>query len=71
MSMKGKSLVVGSAKVERDLAKVKKYKEMPNKVSSPLSNPYSIDKYMNVLENLDIVSNASYIKALEKIKDLE
>jgi hypothetical protein len=27
------------AKDKRDLAKVKRYKEMPNKVVSPLSNP--------------------------------
>ncbi|KAJ6752836.1 hypothetical protein OIU74_027632 [Salix koriyanagi] len=55
-----------SARAERDLAKAKQYKEMSNQATSA---PYSIDECMDVLENLDDVSDTSYIKALEKFKD--
>ncbi|PNS96515.1 hypothetical protein POPTR_017G120900v4 [Populus trichocarpa] len=55
-----------SARAERDLAKAKKYKEMPEQATRA---PYSIDECMDELENLDDVSDTSYIKALEKFKD--
>jgi len=55
-----------SARAERDLAKAKKYKEMPDQATRA---PYSIDECMDELENLDDVSDTSYIKALEKFKD--
>jgi hypothetical protein len=42
---------------------------MPNKATSLLSNPFSIDECTDALENFDDVSNASYITALEKFKD--
>lgn len=42
---------------------------MPNKATSLLSNPFSIDECTDALENFDDVSNATYITALEKFKD--
>jgi len=44
---------------------------MPDQARSSLSDSYSIDEGMNVLEKLDDVSDASYIKTLEKFKDSE
>ncbi|KAK6937196.1 Myb/SANT-like domain [Dillenia turbinata] len=54
-----------SAKAERQVAKTKRYKEMPNKATSPVSNPYSIQECMDILNNLNDVSEASYLKAGE------
>ncbi|KAF5206475.1 hypothetical protein FRX31_003938 [Thalictrum thalictroides] len=59
------------ARAQKDLAKATKYKdEQPsNKATSPVSDPYSIEECMDVLEMMEDVSDESYNKALEKFKD--
>lgn len=57
------------ARVEKDLAKSEKYKEKYSQATSPISDPYSIEECMDVLEMIDDVSDASFNKSLEKFKD--
>ncbi|KAJ9184727.1 hypothetical protein P3X46_004426 [Hevea brasiliensis] len=55
-----------SARAKRDLAKAQKYKSQRNEATSVMSDPYSIEACMDMLEAMKGVSDAAYSKALEK-----
>ncbi|KAL5699869.1 hypothetical protein ACHQM5_030706 [Ranunculus cassubicifolius] len=58
------------ARAQKDLAKAARYKEKSgSKATSPISNPYTIEECMDVLEMIEDVSDESYNNALEKLKD--
>ncbi|PIA33812.1 hypothetical protein AQUCO_04000110v1 [Aquilegia coerulea] len=59
------------ARTQKDLAKASKFKDdhSSNKATSPISDPYTIEECMDVLEMMEDVTDESYNKVLEKFKD--
>lgn len=58
------------ARAQKDLAKVESYKEKSSKkATSPISDPYSVDNCMDVLETMEGVSDDAYNKVVAKFKD--
>ena len=55
-----------NARTERDLAKSMKYKSQSSQATSPISDPYSVDECMDVLEMMNDISDNMYNRALEK-----
>ncbi|KAF2315864.1 hypothetical protein GH714_040569 [Hevea brasiliensis] len=54
-----------SARVERDLTKAQRYKSQSNEAKSVMSNPYSTEECMDMLEAMEGVSDVAYSKALQ------
>ncbi|XP_050234847.1 uncharacterized protein LOC126683061 [Mercurialis annua] len=59
------------ARKERDLAKAERYKALCNNTTNISMDNYSIEACMDILETMENVSDGAYIKALEKLKDVD
>ncbi|KAJ9130711.1 hypothetical protein P3X46_034158 [Hevea brasiliensis] len=54
-----------SARAERDLTKAQRYKSQSNEAKSVMSDPYSTEECMDMLEAMEGVSDVAYSKALQ------
>ena len=48
-----------------------KYKSQSSQATSPISDPYSLDECIDVLEIMNHISDNMYSKALEKFTNLD
>ena len=59
------------AKTEVMKAKAERYKAQASEDTSPLSDPYSIDACMDLLDSMEDIPSKIYNNALERFKDSE